>query len=132
MAQDTKYVTINPDTMPGDADLAFAMQVYDGYGGITIKEVTVNTGAVGTLDIILMKYGSSGTVAGSTIAQHSSGTAKVWAADTPATLTIVAAQAFCDEGEHLFIKKLESAAANDLSADAAICIAYVDGIASDA
>ena len=132
MSQDAKYVTINPGTMPGDGDLAFVMQVYDGYGGITIKEVTVNTGVAGTLDIVLMKYGSAGTVAGSTIAHHSSGTAKVWAADTPVNLTITAAQAFVDEGEHLFIKKLEAASGNDLTADAAVCIAFVDGIASDA
>lgn len=132
MAQDTKYVTINPGTMPGDADLAFVMQVYDGYGGITVKEVTVNTGLAGTLDIVLMKYGSAGTVAGNTIAHHSSGTAKVWVADTPVNLTIAAAEAFVDEGEHLFIKKLEAAAGNDLTADAAVCIAFVDGIATDA
>jgi len=132
MAQDTKYVTINPGTMPGDADLAFVMQVYDGYGGITIKEVTVNTGVAGTLDMVLMKYGSSGTVAGNTIAHHSSGTAKVWVADTPVNLTITASEAFVDEGEHLFIKKLEAAANNDLTTDAAVCIAFVDGIASDA
>lgn len=132
MAQDVKYVTINPGEMPGDADLAFVMQVYDGYGGITIKEVTVSTGLVGTLDMVLMKYGSAGTVAGSTIAHVSTGTAKVWAADTPVNLTITAAQAFCDEGEHLYIKKLEAAAGNDLSNDAAVCIAFVDGIATDA
>ena len=132
MAQDAKYVTINPGTMPGDGDLAFVMQVYDGYGGITIKEVTVNTGVAGTLDIVLMKYGSAGTIAGNTIAHVSTGTAKVWVADTPVNLTITASEAFCDEGEHLFIKKLEAAAGNDLTDDAAICIAFVDGIASDA
>lgn len=132
MAQEVKYVTINPGEMAGDADLAFVMQVYDGYGGITIKEVTVNTGVAGTLDIVLMKYGSAGTVAGNTIAHHSSGTAKVWTADVPVDLTIASAEAFCDEGEHLFVKKLEAAAGNDLSNDAAVCIAFVDGIATDA
>ena len=132
MANNTKYLTINPGTMPGDADLAFVGQVYDGFGGITIKEVTVSTGAVGTFDIVLMKYGSAGTVAGGTVAATTGGTATTWAVDTPQNLSFVAAQAFCDEGEHLFLKKLEAAAGNDLTADACVCIAFVDGIATDA
>lgn len=132
MAQDTKYITVNPGTMPGDGDLAFVCQVYDGYGGVTIKEVTFSSGVAGTLDIILMKYGSAGTVAGNTIAHFATGTAKVVAADTPVDVPITAAEAFVDEGEHLFLKKLEAAAGNDLTADACVCIAFVDGIASDA
>ena len=127
-----KYWNVYPDTMPGDNDLCFVAQVYDGYGGITVKEVTVSTGAVGTFDVALIKYGSAGTVAGSTIAAMSSGTATVWAADTPQTMTVTSTEAFVDEGEHLFLKKHESAAGNDLSEDAAVVVAFVDGISTDA
>jgi hypothetical protein len=132
MSQDVKYFNVNPGTMPGDADLAFVAQIYDGYGGITVKEMTVSTGAVGTFDLILMKYGSAGTVAGGTVANYATlGTATVWAVDTPKDATIVAAQAFVDDGEHLMLKKLEVGAGNDLTADALVSIAYVDGIVTD-
>jgi hypothetical protein len=86
------------------------------------------TGIVGTLNLVLQNYGTSGTVAGGTVAGMSDGTATVWAADTPQQLTITAAQQFVDENEWLVLKKVESAGGNDLSADATICVEYVDGI----
>lgn len=128
----SKYLTCNPDTMPGDADLSFAFKAsvagVGGGGGITVVAATLSTGLVGTFDIILQNYGTSGTVAGGTIAGMASGTATVWAADTPQSLTLTAAQVFVDAGEVIMIKKVESAAGNDLSADAAVVIEYVDGV----
>jgi len=131
MAQEVKYILVNPGVMSDDNDLCYVCKVYDGYGGITIKEVNAVTGVAGTLDLILMKYGTSGTVAGATIAHTTNGTATVWAADTPQSLTITSSQAYCSEGEWLVLKKREAAAGNDLSTNASVVIAYVDGVVTD-
>lgn len=130
MAQEKKFVTLNPGTMPGDGDLSFALKASADYGGVTITRVSVVTGAVGTLNMVLQNYGSAGTVAGSTIAGMANGTATTWAVDTPQALTITAANAFLDESEWAVIKKVESAAANDLTADAVVEVEFVDGIVS--
>ena len=122
------FLTINPDTMPGDGDLCHILKPSAGYGGVTIVSAWAVTGAVGTLNLVLQNYGSSGTVAGGTVAGMSGGTATVWAADTPQELTITAAQQFIDSEEWLVLKKVESAGGNDLSADASVTIEYVDGI----
>ena len=122
------FLTINPDTMPGDGDLCHILKPSAGYGGVTIVSAWAVTGAVGTLNLVLQNYGSSGTVAGGTVAGMSGGTATVWAADTPQELTITAAQQFIDSEEWLVLKKVESATGNDLSADASVTIEYVDGI----
>jgi hypothetical protein len=126
----SKFLTINPDTMPGDNDLCFVAKASSSFGGFTIVAAHLSTGAVGTFDVILMNYGAAGTVAGGTVANMSSGTATVWAADTPQTLTnsTTAANLFLDAGEWLVLKKTESAAGNDLSADATLVIEYVDGV----
>jgi hypothetical protein len=130
MAQESKFLVINPDTMPGDGDLCFAAKASSVYGGFTVIAAHARTGAVGTLDLVLQNYGSTGTVAGGTVASMASGTATVWAADTPQSLTVTttAANAFVDSGEWLLLKKVESAAGNDLAADASVIVEYVDGI----
>jgi hypothetical protein len=114
--------------MPGDGDLCYLLKSSAGYGGVTVVSAWAVTGAVGTLNLVLQNYGASGTVAGGTVAGMASGTATVWAADTPQELTITAANQFVDSEEWLVLKKVESAAGNDLSADATICVEYVDGI----
>lgn len=123
-------ITVSPNTMPGDADLCFAFKCpADALGGgLTVVEAVASTGAAGTLDLLLVNYGTSGTVVGGTIARHASGTATVWAADTPKALTITAAQAYVDAGEYVYLKKLEPAGSNDLTADAMVQITLVDGI----
>jgi len=128
MAQEKKFVTINPGTMPGDGDLAFVLKASTDFGGVTITGANAVTGAVGTLNLVLQNYGTAGTVAGGTIAGMATGTANAWAVDTPAALTVTAANAFIDEGEWVVLKKVESAAANDLTADAVVCVEFVDGI----
>lgn len=123
------FLTVNPDTMPGDADLCHIVKPTT-YGGITIISAWASTGAVGTLNLVLQNYGSSGTVAGGTVAGMDDGTATTWAVDTPQELTITAAQQFIDEDEWLVLKKVEAAGGNDLTADATVTIEYVDGITS--
>lgn len=124
------FLTINPDTMPGDGDLVHVLKPSGGYGGITVIGAHARTAVVGTLNLVLQNYGTSGTVAGGTVAGMSDGTATVWAAATPQSLTITAANKFIDEDEWLVLKKVESAAGNDLAANASITIEYVDGINS--
>lgn len=131
MAQEVKHVLVNPGVMSDDNDLCYVCKVFSGYGGITIKSVDAVTGVAGTLDLILMKYGTSGTVAGATIAHTTNGTATVWAADTPQSLTITSSQAYCSEGEWLVLKKHEAASGNDLTTNASVVIAYVDGVVTD-
>jgi hypothetical protein len=123
----SKFVVLNPGTMPDDGGLSFGFKASSAFGGVTIVSAYGVTGAVGTLDLILMNGGTAGSSTG-TIAHMTDGTATVWAADTPQELTITAANAFLDAGEWLVFKKVESAANNDLSADAAIVIEYVDGV----
>ena len=124
----SKFLQIYPDTMPGDGDLCFAAKASSAYGGFTVIAAHAVTGAVGTLDLVLMNYGTSGTVAGGTVAGMASGTATTWAVDTPQSLTITAANQFIDSGEWLVLKKVEAAAGNDLTADAVVVVEYVDGI----
>ena len=124
----SKFLTINPGTMPGDGDLAYIAKASSINGGITVVAAYAVTGVAGTLNLVLQNYGSAGTVAGGTIAGMSGGTATVWAADTPQSLTITAANAFIDSGEWLVLKKVEAAAGNDLTTDAVVVVEYVDGV----
>lgn len=122
------FQTINPGTMPGDGDLAFVVKGSSTMGGFTVTDAYAVTGAVGTLNLVLMNYGTSGTVAGGTVAGMASGTATVWAADTPQQLTITAANAFIDADEWLVLKKVEAAAGNDLTDDAVVVVEYEPGV----
>ena len=130
MSQGSKFLTIVTNTLPGDGDLIHLAKGSSTYGGFTVIAAHCRTGAVGTLDIILQNYGTTGTVAGGTVASMASGTATVWAAATPQSLTVTttAANAFIDSGEWLVLKKTESAAGNDFAANGSIVIEYVDGI----
>lgn len=123
-----KFLTCYPDTMPGDGDLCYVAKASSVDGGFTVIAAHASTGLVGTLNLVLQNYGSAGTVAGGTVAGMSSGTATVWAADTPQELTVTAANAFIDAGEWLVLKKVEAAAGNDLAADAVVVIEYADGV----
>ena len=123
----SKYIVVAPDTMPGDGDLCYIAKASAIHGGFTVIAANGVTGVAGTLDLVLQNYGATGTVAGGTVAGMSSGTATVWAADTPQALTVTAANVFIDSGEWLVLKKVEAAGGNDLTADATVCIEYVDG-----
>ena len=130
MATESKFLQVAPDTMPGDGDLCYICKASSSYGGFTVIAAHAVTGVAGTLDLVLQNYGSTGTVAGGTVASMASGTATVWAADTPQSLTVTttAANAYIDSGEWLVLKKVEAAAGNDLTADATVIVEYVEGI----
>lgn len=123
----SKFLVCNPGTLPDDSGLSFIAKASSTDGGFTVTSAYAVTGAVGTLDLVLQNYGTSGTVAGGTVAGMASGTATTWAVDTPQALTITADNAYIDAGEWLVLKKVEAAAGNDLSADAVVTIEYVDG-----
>ena len=124
----SSFITINPGTMAGDASLCHAFKASTVNGGATILAASFVTGLAGTLDICLVNFGTAGTVTAGTIAGMSGGTTTVWVADVPQSLTLTAANVFVDAGEWVVIKKLEASADDDLTADASICIEYVDGI----
>ena len=124
----SKFLTINPGTMPGDGDLAYVAKSSSVSGGFTVVAAYAVTGLAGTLDLVLQNYGTSGGTAGGTVAHVATGTANVWVADTPVSLTVTAANAFIDAGEWLVLKKVEAGAGNDLTTDAVVVIEYVDGV----
>lgn len=128
MANDSKFLIVNPDTMPGDADLCHVAKASNTHGGFTILAAHLSTGAVGTFDVVLVNFGTSGTVTAGTAAGMTAGTDTVWAVDTPQSLSLTAANAFIDSNEWLVLKKLEVGAGNDLTADATLVIEYVDGV----
>ena len=116
--------------MPGDNDLVHVMKASNTHGGVTVIAAWARTGIVGTLDLILQNYGTSGTVAGGTVAHMSGGTATVWAAATPQQLTLstTTANLYIAANEWLVLKKTESAGGNDLAANGSVVIEYVDGV----
>lgn len=134
MAGGSYIISVNPGTSPDTGTaLCPAFRAGTIYGGVTVVDCWVSTGVVGTLDVCLVNRGTSGTsTTGATIAHMSDGTATVWAADTPQSMTITAANAYVDAGEYVFIKKIESAASNDLSEDATISIEVVNGMITQA
>lgn len=126
----SKFLVCNPSILNADGALSFVAKGSGTYGGFTVIAAHAVTGAVGTLDIVLQNYGTSGTVAGGTVASMASGTATVWAVDTPQSLTVstTAANKYIAANEWLVIKKLEAAGSDDLTADAVVSIEYVDGV----
>jgi len=126
---DSKFLTVQPDTLASDGALCHVMKASNVHGGITVVAAHGVTGVAGTLDLVLQNYGTSGTVAGGTVAGMASGTATVWAADTPQSLTLTAANVFIDANEWLVLKKAEAGGSDDLTADATVVVEYVDGIA---
>jgi hypothetical protein len=130
MAQSSKYLTIVTNTLPGDGDLIHLVKGSAVYGGFTVIAAHARAGAVGTLDLILQNYGTSGTDAGGTVAHMTDGTATVWAAAVPQSLTVstTVANLYVAANEWLVLKKVESAANNDCAANGSITIEYVEGV----
>lgn len=130
MSQESKFLIVNPGVMADDADLCHILKASNTHGGLTILRAFARAGIVGTLDLILQNYGTSGTVAGGTVGHMSSGTATVWAVAPPQeiTLSTTAANLYIAANEWLVLKKVESAAGNDLSTEASVYIEYVDGV----
>jgi hypothetical protein len=130
MSQESKFVVVNPGVMDDNNELCFILKASDEYGGLTVIRAWAVAGAVGTLDLALQNYGTSGTVAGGTVASMADGTATVWDATTPQELTLsaTAANKYIAPNEWLVLKKVESAAGNDTGAQASVCVEYVDGV----
>ena len=130
----SKFLVITPNTLPGDNDLVHLVKASATFGGFTVIAAHARAGAVGTLDVTLQNYGTSGTVAGGTVASMASGTATVWAAVVPQSLTVstTAANLYIAANEWLVLKKTESAAGNDFAANGSVTIEYVDGVVTSA
>ena len=124
----SKFITVQPDIMDSDGELCHVVKASSTFGGFTVIDAYASTGLAGTLNLVLQNYGSTGTVAGGTVAGMTNGTATVWAADTPQQLTITAANAYIDSGEWLVLKKLEAGGSDDLTTEATVFIEYVDGV----
>ena len=124
---DSKFLTVQPDQMLGDANLCHVVKASAINGGFTVVAAHASTGLAGTIDLVLQNYGTTGTVAGGTVAGRASGTATVWVADVPQSLTLTAANVYIDAGEWLVLKKLEAGASDDLTVEATVTIEYVDG-----
>lgn len=126
----SQHFICNPGILNADGALSFVAKGSAETGGFTVIAAHAVTGAVGTLDIVLQNYGTSGTVAGGTVANMASGTATTWAVDTPQSLTLstTAANLYIAANEWLVIKKLEAGASDDLTTDAVVDIEYVDGV----
>lgn len=132
MSQSSKFLVVNPGIMPGDGDLYHICKASNQYGGMTVIRAQARFAAVGTADFVLQNYGTSGTVAGGTVAHMSGGTATVWAAATPQELTLstTAANLYIAANEWLVLKKLESASGNDPATNCSVIVEYVDGVAT--
>jgi hypothetical protein len=125
---DSFYFSVQPGVMTEDNDTHHIVKASSINGGFTVVRAFAVADAVGTFNFVLQNYGTSGTVAGGTVAGHASGTAAVWAAATPQELAITAANAYIDADEWLVLKKPESAGGNDNGASAVVYIEYVPGV----
>lgn len=128
----SNFITFNPGVMTNDADLFHVLKASTTYGGMTVIAARATqgaaTGGAGTShQFLLVNYGTSGTVAGGTIAATTASTA-AWVADTPKEFTITAAQAYVDAGEWIVLKKLQQGADSDNDVQTSITIEYVEGV----
>lgn len=74
-----------------------------GYGGATLIAADVSMYTAGTAQLYIVNGGSAGTATSGGTAATPAGTAYV--AKTPQAFTVVAAQAFFDEGEWVVLKE---------------------------
>lgn len=123
MAQQVFYLTYGPGTV-ASGDTSPIVKASTTLGGFTVTKATLFPGIAGTLDVVLMNYGTSGTVAGGTVAGISGGSAAL-VADTAVDLSITAANAFIDDGEYLTLK-----ASGAALGEARLIIECVPGIVS--
>ena len=130
MATEQKYLSVNPGAL-ATTNVCNILKVTSGYGGITLTGAYFTGTTLGTCNMELLNYGTAGTTlaASGTIAAGASGTATVFAANTPVALTITAAQAFVDEGEWIVLKRTDGVAGT-LGNFQTIAITYVDGVVS--
>ena len=122
-SQQSFYLTYGPGTVASGDTLALC-KASTINGGFTVVKATLFPGIVGTLDVVLMNYGVSGTVAGGTVAGISGGSAAL-VADTAVDLAITAANAFIDDGEYLTLK-----ASGAALGEARVIIECVPGVVS--
>jgi hypothetical protein len=120
---ESHYISVRPGTV-ASGDVIPIVKASTTYGGFTVISAWLFPGIAGTLDVVLMNYGTAGTVAGGTVAGISGGSAAL-VADTAVNLSITAANAFIDDGEWLVLKAAGAALGESL-----ISIEYVEGIVS--
>lgn len=78
-------------------------QIPTGYGGATLIAADVSFYTAGTAQLYIVNGGAAGTTTTGGTAATPAGTAYV--AKTPQSFTVVAAQAFFDEGEWVDLKE---------------------------
>lgn len=123
MSNNSFYLRYGPGTV-ASGDTSPIIKASTINGGFTVVGAHLFPGIVGTLDVVLMNYGTSGTVAGGTVAGISGGSAAL-VADTVVALSITAANAFIDDGEWLVVK-----AAGAALGEAVISVECVPGVVS--
>lgn len=101
MSNDAQYIPVNPPAL-ADTVLYRIVKASEVYGGFTVIRAYVTAGAAGTANPVLMNYGTSGTVAGGTVAAFAGTT--VFTAGTPQALTVTTANQFIDDNEWLVLK----------------------------
>lgn len=121
MSNNSFYLKFGPGTV-ASGDTTPICRASSVNGGFTVVDAWLFPGIVGTLDTVLMNYGTTGTVAGGTVAGISGGSAAL-VADTQVHLSITAANAFIDDGEWLVLK-----ASGAALGEAIILIECVPGI----
>lgn len=124
----SQYIVVNPGETLSDGDVVPVHKASAINGGFTVVAAHVTTDAVGTFNIVLQNYGAGGTVAGGTVGNMSGGTATVWAADTPQSLTLstTLADRYIDSGEWLFAKLV--AGDGVLTIHSGIYVEIVEGV----
>lgn len=123
MSNNSFYLKFGPGTV-ASGDTTPIVKASSITGGFTVVAATLFPGIAGTLDVVLMNYGTSGTVAGGTVAGISGGSAAL-VADTAVSLAITAANAFIDDGEYLTLK-----ASGAALGEAVVLIECLPGIVS--
>jgi hypothetical protein len=133
MAQLSQTINFPLPVMTANNDLLRVFKASTEYGGITITRAYYTpagaTDAGTSHVLVLMNYGTSGTVAGGTIGTVG-GTAAPYAAGRPDAFTLTAANVFVDDGEWVVLKKTQEGADSDIVTNSMLHIEYVQGVIS--
>ena len=127
---DRHIIAVTLEAMAGDASTKHLFRAPSIGGGLTITGAYIIDGADSSAStahsIILVNYGTSGTIAGSTIGTVG-GTVDFFLDATPKATTLTAAQVFVDAGEWVVAQKDEENS-SDFTGAATIVVECVDGV----
>lgn len=130
MAQLAQFLSFPLPVMTANNDLLRIFRASTEYGGITVTRAYYTpagaTDAGTSHVLVLMNYGTSGTVAGGTIGTVG-GTAAPYAANAPMAFTLTAANVFVDDGEWMVLKKTQEGADSDIVTNSTLHIEFVEG-----